>query len=549
MSNHKSTHHLFLPTHHMLLGAVLLCAAHMPLLGGCAEEVTPQKDAQINHDSVVHPRGDSARPDSNSRQLDQGTAHDRSAQIDSSLHDAHPVFPEAQIFSDGPMPDFGLCAPVMPQNPKSAWALRAPAAGFGGIETVNHGGHTDVFLKSPNNLTRVGVRLNWGGTVVFFGLSNDPSSNVIDDNDTGRELQIALYDQARRMQGCAYNASCPAGACPTDMEYLGWNPVQGGDECGNGVAAVYQQNGNSLEVTAQPIQWNPDWFEATCVDNPCPSQGVKVEVLYTTELRFISEHVVEVSNLVTSQDTVDHFGVGQEWPTMYVSFGKNGDPDLLRLLDSTRQLINIGTPSGIYLFQDFISPRPWVTFQNATEDYGVGLAMDQGITGFQAWAGGPSAPYFHNVRARADFNIPAGGQVRGRSYIALGGFTTVQAELEDALKKRPPFGWLDHPANVTTNYTPGAQISIQGWVLDSVKVNNVAVEIDGTVKATIPVSVNRADVCTVYPVYPGCPTVGFGGNVSTAGLSTDCPHLLRVVATDVDGNRSVLGERALVPTP
>ncbi|MBK9000055.1 MAG: hypothetical protein IPM35_30420 [Myxococcales bacterium] len=53
-------------------------------------------------------------------------------------------------------------------------------------------------------------------------------------------------------------------------------------------------------------------------------------------------------------------------------------------------------------------------------------------------------------------------------------------------------------------------------------------------------------MCAVYPMYDGCPAVGYAGNVSVAGLSP-CPHLFRVVATDADGNSRVLGERVLTP--
>ena len=64
--------------------------------------------------------------------------------------------------------------------------------------------------------------------------------------------------------------------------------------------------------------------------------------------------------------------------------------------------------------------------------------------------------------------------------------------------------------------------------------------------ATLPVAVTRADVCAVYPAYAGCPKVGYSGQVPTAGLSK-CPHHLRLLAVDPDGNMSVLGERRLLP--
>jgi hypothetical protein len=67
------------------------------------------------------------------------------------------------------------------------------------------------------------------------------------------------------------------------------------------------------------------------------------------------------------------------------------------------------------------------------------------------------------------------------------------------------------------------------------------------VAATLPVGSERGDVCAVYPAYGGCPNVGFDGSISTAGLDA-CPHLLRVRATDADGNQQVLGERVIAPS-
>ena len=524
--------------------AVTIAGVLMMMAGGCAEEQALSTDSAVNSRDLGSDQArvneDAPRPG-----LDLLDSHDRPL-IDARPGDAAP------LTFDGPAVDLGHCAAVLPQNIPDPWQIRAPAAGFGGIETKSSGGHTDVFLKSPTNLTRIGARLGWGGTVVFFGLSADPLSNVIDDNDTGRELQVALYDPARHMQGCAYNASCPQGACPSEITYLGWNPVQGGDECGHGAPVLsHGQQGDSLELVIQPIQWNPDWFEATCVKNSCPAQGVPVQVTYTTELRYLSEHVVEVSTQVTSQESFDHLPTGQEWPTMYVSFGNGGDPDLTRLLDAGHNLITIDTPANNNFFRkNFTSPAPWVTWQNAQETYGVGLAMEQGVTSFQGWTGdGVSAPYFHNVRANVSFGLKAGATVRGRSYLALGNFATVKAELEAALNKRPPFGWLDGPADVDTSYSPGASLEVRGWVLDNAALASVTVELDGVQQATIPLSGARPDVCEVYPAYPGCPTVGFKGMVSTVGLAVDCPHLLRVLATDGDGNRSIIGERKLIPEP
>lgn len=480
--------------------------------------------------------------------------------VDRASPDAPP--PDARL-PDAPLPDspppadlppiLDSCPAIVPKTIASPWTTRVKGIGFGGIIKQKTGKYTDVLLKSPKDYTRVGARLDWGGTVVFFGLTSNTGSNVIDANDPGRELQIALYDSTRRWQGCAKTATCGSKSpCGNSITYLGWNPVQGGDECGHGAKVTsYGQFGDALRLRVEPVQWNPDWDATSCVKSACSKYpgGVPVKVAYVFELRFVTKHVVEVMTEVTSKETISHPATAQEFPTLYVSHGKGG-PDLPLLVDAGGKTIALTSKGndGFY-YGNFTSPGPWVSWQNKTKSYGVGLAMDQGITAFQGWRGdGTSAPYFHNVRAQLSFGLPAGGTVRGLSYLALGSFATVKSELQAVLKKRPPFGWIDLPATVDVAYKPGSPVALQGWVLDNSVVTQVSVQIDGKQVATLPATKSRADVCLVYPAYPGCPKIGFAGSIPTAGLS-GCPHLLQVTATDGDGNSTILGERRLISKP
>ncbi len=453
--------------------------------------------------------------------------------------------------------DASRCSPIVATPDIDAWSHRAPGVGFGGIDTEVSGAHTDVFLNSPAvgalaaKYTRIGARLDWGGSIVFFGLGANAASNVIDANDTGRELQIAIYDPTRIRQRCAADASCATStaSCGDSITFLGWNPVQGGDECNHGATVVSNgRAGDALRLVVNPLQWNPDWNRADCTQTACGAAGVPVDVTYSIELRFVTPHVVEVMTEVTSNETFSHPATAQEFPTLYVNHGQGG-PDLPLLLDSGGNTVTLAKPGNDGFFHDdFVSPGPWVTWQTAAKNYGVALAMDQGITAFQGWRGdGVNAPYFHNVRAHIVFGLGAGQRVRGLSYLALGDFATVGAQLAEVRKKRPPFGAIDTPlATTAKTYVSGADIAVAGWVLDDAKAAVVQVEVDGFVVATPPVTTARADVCATYPAYPSCPTPGFTASVATSGLSP-CPHLLRVVAVDADGNRTTLGEREIRP--
>jgi hypothetical protein len=443
--------------------------------------------------------------------------------------------------------------PVSPAPDVDPYSVRVPGIGAGAIHTQTAGGHTDVFLDSPATpgaaagYIRIGARLDWGGSVVFFGLGSNPGSNVIDANDTGRELQVALYDPDRIMQGCAYNASCASSptACPGSITYLGWDPVQGGDRCGHGGSVQsYGQHGDALRLVVAPLQWNPDWERADC-QSTCGASGLPVNVTYTFDLRFITPNVVEVATEVNSQESFSHAVTSQEFPTLYVAHGQNG-PDLPRLLDASGSAPTIDTAANDgFFYGNFTSPAPWVSWQNQNADYGVGLAMDQGITAFQGWRGdAATSAYFHNVRAQIAFGIPAGGTVRGVSYLALGAFGDLTSMIPGVLARRPAFGVVDAPA-APGGAMGGTQVHVTGWVLDNAHIASVAVFLDGVLAQNVPVNVPRSDVCGVYPAYDGCPNVGYDATLALPALADGCAHLLKVVAVDADGNSTTLGERAV----
>lgn len=479
------------------------------LFAGCSSSETTEPSAEI--DAAV----DSAFVDTTMDPVDVG---------DSAVTD---TFVETTA-------EETACPAVVVADDVDAWSMRPKSAGFGGITEATTGTHKDVFLESPTKYIRIGTRLDWGGTIVFFGLAADAKSNVIDANDTGRELQVALYDPTRIRQGCAAAATCATslGSCAASITYLGWDPVQGGDECNHGAPVLsHGKVGDALELVIQPLQWNPDWDAPDCRTSACSGTGRAASVTYRLRLRFVREHVVEVETEVTSKEPISHPTTAQEFPTLYVANGAGGNPDLPLLLDSAGNGATLATPANDGFFVgNFTSPAPWVSWQNATKDYGVGLAMDQGITAFQGWRGdGSKAPYFHNVRAQIAFGLAAGATVRGLSYLALGGFATVQSELEAAIAARGPFGHIDSAAGD----------KITGWALDNRPSVTITAQVDGTTIAATRTA--RPDVCAAYPAYAGCPDAGFEIAIPSAA----CKRLVRVVATDSDGNEQIIGERAM----
>lgn len=424
-------------------------------------------------------------------------------------------------------------------------------------ETVRVGGFTDEYLVDAAGYIQVGIRPEWGGSIVFYGLRNGSSgpnnSNTIDANDTGREVQVALYDPDRLMQGCAWNASCRTGGtpCANSIRFLGWNPVQGGSRCNRGPGLENLEfSDGALRATVVPLQWNPDWDQSSCGGDLCSNAALRdnrSDVRIVQSLRFVRTHVVELDYTIYNLAPVDHAITEHELPTLYSANGNNG-PDLWRLMTADGRQIDINEPANDgFFYRNLDSGSPWVTLQNDTLTYGVGLFMENGLTQFQGWQN-RSLP-FNNFRARFPFAVPANGVIRARAYLILGAFDTQRAEAEWLTANLPPFGAMDAPRDVAEDLS-GETIRFSGWALDNQAGTSVSVIVDGALVVPLTSEVPRTDVCSVWPGYPACPAPGFGGEVPrTAFGDTRCAHVLDVVATDSNGNRTHLGRRVIPARP
>lgn len=110
----------------------------------------------------------------------------------------------------------------------------------------------------------------------------------------------------------------------------------------------------------------------------------------------------------------------------------------------------------------------------------------------------------------------------------------------------PPFGVLDSPAEDAL--VSGDSLSVWGWVLDNKGVVSVQAILDNQPPVELSTGSARPDVCLVFPGYPGCPDVGYWGEIDLSNVSY-CPHLLEIAAVDGDGNRRVIARRRIYRTP
>lgn len=529
---------------------ILLSIFFLLLLGACSSshEGSPDDEPVVDESSPTD-ADIGPLPDNDEVENDISDISDEISDEDTVLTEEeteYDVLPDALLPDDLFSDDDGLLCQEIPDE-YLKFSDHLLSAGQGKIEVLFNNGFHDHYLYGASDYIKVGIREEWGGSIVFFGLADNAGSNVIDANDTGREVQVAFYDPARSMQGCAYNSSCqtsPELACPNSIRYLGWNPVQGGNRCniGSPVESIYEEVG-LLQATVRPLFWNPDWDQIGCDGDGCTSDILKTrqsDVRYHQRVRFAHSHIVEMQMTVENLTATVVQETLQEFPTLYAAYGGHGLANLHDILDSNGTQIAVDIPANDgFFYKDFETPGGWATLQNDDRTYGVGIYYENRLTAYQAWQ---KEGVFNNIRSRFSFGIPANGSVTARAYLMLGGFETIQglaAWLDSAL---PPFGRLDAP---TLDSVHTGSLTVNGWVLDNKGVDSAKAylgDMQNTALITVPLALDtvRPDVCAAYPGYAMCVgAVGFSGTVSLEGLEP-CSYLLQIYATDTDGNERMI---------
>ncbi len=486
---------------------------------------------------------------------DDATADDDDADDDATADDDDADDDDADD-DDAGDDDTGSDCPYGEEPPPVSDSPLPPESPAGAVESTTTDGFFDEYVYDSSGATKLGIRRDWGGSVVFFGLSDGQpgtnSTNTIDGNDTGREVQVALYDPDRHLQGCAWNASCQTNPspCPEAMQYFGWNPVQGGNRCNIGSwVDSWSAGDGELYVTTVPRQWNPNWEFQDCDSSGCDDPTLNTlesDVRLHQTIRFVRPLVAELRYTVENLDAVDHAAQAQEMPTVYTANGQGG-PDLWRLFDAGGTEIPIDTLAGgedAFYYEVFESPAPWVTLQNDDASYGVGILYENGESSFQAWQ--LRTLPFNNVRALFSFGIPANGTVHARAYLLLGSLATVTSEAQWLLDHLAPFGVMDEPA--VGAQVPQGAMTVRGWALDNRGVASVEARVDESWSVPLSYGSSRPDVCLAWPGYPGCDDVGYSGTVDL-GAPDECPHLLEIVATDTDGNQRVIANTLVTVVP
>ena len=428
------------------------------------------------------------------------------------------------------------CAEVAEPEPIDLGSLPTLATE---AETKSASGFVDHFLTSPTGPARVGVRENWGGTIVYFG-SGPSVTNVLDDTNGTRGITAALVDPDRAWQGCAYNASCvsqPTAACPKTHPFVGWQPALGINECGvlPALDSVVAEAG-VIRTELTLLQRNPDWAASGCTNAACVTPGQDAplsDVRYTQTVRFVAPTVLEVQTTLKNLSSTDHAAGKHAVPLVFGSSAAG----ITLVVDSDGAAITIDepTPDGGATVE-FTSPAGWAAIQSASKSQGVAIVPEHDGTSFRAAvdpAGGVS------LHAALPFALAPGAQVQTRTYLMLGSFLGVAAGVGALAESLGPHGQLEQPG---PEQTVSKTIAISGWALDNGAIESVEVLLDGAPVevSRVDVGIARPDVCDKAPGYDGCATSGFQGAASLAGV-TPCAHLVEVRATDDAGHTRVIG--------
>jgi len=150
-----------------------------------------------------------------------------------------------------------------------------------------------------NGVIKLGVNLKLGGAITYIADSNN-GKNIVNNWDWGRQIQMSFFAEPRPY--------IEKGQTPKKhWEHIGWNPIQAGDDFGNGSKVVeFTKQETSLHVKCIPMQW--------------PMNNVPGECTYECWIE-LKGNTVQVRCRLnnTRSDTTKYVGRHQELPAVYTN--------------------------------------------------------------------------------------------------------------------------------------------------------------------------------------------------------------------------------------
>lgn len=278
-----------------------------------------------------------------------------------------------------------------------------------------HGGESKMdrtVTYIDNGVVKVGVRLDWGGAISEIWYNG---INLVDDHDTGRLIQISLYD------GDDYYNYSDCG----DPNW-GWNPVQGGDKYNHGSPVIkYYNRGYEIYIKTRPYEWNPD------NKGGGPDTPVYSDIILEQWVRFgVADNVIKVKYRITSLSGEFHPCIGQEFPCIYT----NSILNKLAVYDGQNPWQN----DTLSYYSLPVHPEPAIAVKST--EYWAALCNESGLSlaiysknlysDFIALGFPPSANTCY-LRGNRDFSIHSNGVLEDEMYIIVGDINDVRSKIYD----------------------------------------------------------------------------------------------------------------------
>lgn len=217
-------------------------------------------------------------------------------------------------------------------------------------------GHASAGTESiKNSVLTLGVDTSHGGAISYLVDNNDPTINLINCHDQGREVQQSYYAGPDPYRGAQWSG----GPWP-------WNPISSGDAFGHSSTVLSLNNtGTSLYLKARPLQWALNNVPCNCT--------FETYITLDANGAFVRNRLINFR-----EDETDYGARDQELPAVY-TIGQLSElwtyaGDAPWTGDSLTQ---VSYPVPGPPWQGFTAAENWAAFTDGIpQHYGVGVYHD-----------------------------------------------------------------------------------------------------------------------------------------------------------------------------
>jgi hypothetical protein len=374
--------------------------------------------------------------------------------------------------------------------------------------------------REGDEASRIAIDTAWGGYIAEASLNG---VNFVNAHDTGRGVQLALYDGTYRYDPCA---GCTG--------VWGWNPVQGGDRYNHGSQVLSTAvDAQGVTVRIRPLEWMPTGTQAPVPTEVVIEQRISPVPGYLRAWRV--DFRVENESMAARQVAL------QELPAVYAGLAYQRLVTYEGRAPWTGETVTVSTPAP--LGEPPIHRHSTEHWFALVDDKGEGLALYApgsyaGLSGFVApGSAGPGGSGTAYARFDSPLAVQAHGAIAGHYYLVVGDLDRARSIIyalmgtDDGADVSAPRLAVDRPRSGTV---VSGVINVTGWAYDNRGTAFVSMSINGVDFGPATLGVARPDVADVYADAP--PDSGFGLALDTRRL-TNGPHRLQVTATDAAGHR------------